>query len=178
MIRNDQFLAPEQDIIGFTFDAGKGTQYGWLQVNMEGVPHNAFSVLDYAYAGVPAKISMLARHHQFPNRVPWDSLPPGRLACCCGDADVAAAIPKRKTIAEFVWAVKKGRGSTPSAAFFFQWPTLGLEMLWREHDPVGGAKLARTKPAAPTNVTASAGTPDTMVCRRSLAGRTQLRRSV
>ncbi|MHB8971577.1 MAG: PEP-CTERM sorting domain-containing protein [Pirellulaceae bacterium] len=50
---NDLFSVPGEGFIGFSFDAGNGgTQYGWLQVNMEGGPHNAFSILDYAYAGV------------------------------------------------------------------------------------------------------------------------------
>jgi hypothetical protein len=52
-----QFLEPGRGYIGFSFDAGAGTQYGWLQVKMEtGVPHNAFTVVDYAYAGVGERI--------------------------------------------------------------------------------------------------------------------------
>lgn len=37
--------------VGFSFDAGEGTQYGWVQVKMDtGPSKNAFTVVDYAYA--------------------------------------------------------------------------------------------------------------------------------
>lgn len=40
-----------QGYIGFSFDAGNGTQYGWLQVNMKGsAGQNSYDVIDYAYA--------------------------------------------------------------------------------------------------------------------------------
>jgi hypothetical protein len=45
-----------KDYIGFSFDAGSGTQYGWVQVKMVGAPDNAFTVVDYAYAGVDEPI--------------------------------------------------------------------------------------------------------------------------
>ncbi|MHB0961250.1 MAG: PEP-CTERM sorting domain-containing protein [Pirellulaceae bacterium] len=54
---NDQFLEPVTGYIGFSFDAGGGTQYGWLQVSMDtGAPKNAFTVVDYAYAGIGERI--------------------------------------------------------------------------------------------------------------------------
>ena len=52
-----QFLNSGPGYIGFSFDAGGGTQYGWLQVNMnDGAPHNDFTILGYAYAGVGESI--------------------------------------------------------------------------------------------------------------------------
>ncbi|MHB8866388.1 MAG: PEP-CTERM sorting domain-containing protein [Pirellulaceae bacterium] len=54
---NDQFLEPGTGYIGFSFNAGAGTQYGWLQVTMDtGTPKNAFTVVDYAYAGIGERI--------------------------------------------------------------------------------------------------------------------------
>ncbi len=51
-----QFLDQGKAFIGFSFDAGEGTQYGWLQVEMTGAPHNALTILDWAYAGVGEEI--------------------------------------------------------------------------------------------------------------------------
>ena len=45
-----QFLAPGNSYIGFSFDIGAGSQYGWARLDMAGAPHNAFTVVDYAYA--------------------------------------------------------------------------------------------------------------------------------
>jgi hypothetical protein len=55
-----QFLqaTTDKDYIGFSFDAGAGTQYGWVQVKMEtGAPHNAFTVVAYAIGEVGEKIT-------------------------------------------------------------------------------------------------------------------------
>jgi hypothetical protein len=45
-----QFLAAGGGYIGFRFDIGNGTQFGWLQVQMDGAPYNGWSIVDYAYA--------------------------------------------------------------------------------------------------------------------------------
>ena len=47
---SSQFLDAGEGFVGFSFDAGQGTQYGWLAVQMTGQPHNAFTILDWAYA--------------------------------------------------------------------------------------------------------------------------------
>ncbi len=42
----------QEGFVGFSFDAGEGTQFGWIKVKMgEGVPHNDLTVLGWAYAG-------------------------------------------------------------------------------------------------------------------------------
>jgi len=45
-----QFGDHGRGFIGFRFDGGAGTQYGWARVKMTGVPGIGFRVLDYAYA--------------------------------------------------------------------------------------------------------------------------------
>lgn len=45
---NDQFLAAGIGFIGVKFNTN---QYGWIRVDMSGAPLNAFTVIDYAYAG-------------------------------------------------------------------------------------------------------------------------------
>ncbi len=49
---NDQFLAAEKGFVGFKFDKGDGTQYGFVEVEMDGSPLNTFSILGYAYGDV------------------------------------------------------------------------------------------------------------------------------
>lgn len=44
-----QFLNPGVGFIGFSFNTGAGTQYGWARVNMQGSPGNAFTLVDYAF---------------------------------------------------------------------------------------------------------------------------------
>jgi hypothetical protein len=40
--------------IGFSFESAEGgTHYGWVQVDMTGAPHNAYTLLDYAYEDLP-----------------------------------------------------------------------------------------------------------------------------
>ena len=47
---NSEFKAAGEGLVGFKFDAGAGDQYGWVRVDMVGLTHNAFTVVDYAYA--------------------------------------------------------------------------------------------------------------------------------
>lgn len=51
------FLAAGTGFIGFKFDAGAGTQYGWIRLNMNGSPTNGFTLVDYAYADVGTSIT-------------------------------------------------------------------------------------------------------------------------
>lgn len=46
-----QFQAAGEGLIGFRFDVGMGTQYGWARVDMDGAPGNSYTVLEYAYNG-------------------------------------------------------------------------------------------------------------------------------
>jgi hypothetical protein len=55
---NSEFLAPGPGYVGFSFTADDGTHYGWMQVNMDGAAHNAFTLVDYAYAGVGEDITV------------------------------------------------------------------------------------------------------------------------
>ena len=41
---------PGGGFIGFRFNSGAGVQYGWARIEMSGVPHYDFVLLDYAYA--------------------------------------------------------------------------------------------------------------------------------
>jgi hypothetical protein len=47
---NDQWLDPGIGFIGFRFDTGAGTQYGWARIDMSGAPLNSMTILDYAFA--------------------------------------------------------------------------------------------------------------------------------
>jgi hypothetical protein len=51
------FLQPGQGFIGIRFDAGAGMQYGWIRVNMNGAPGNAFTLVDYAWGDVGDQIA-------------------------------------------------------------------------------------------------------------------------
>ncbi len=53
---NSQFLNPGIGYLGFRFDLGAGTQYGWARVNMDGTPTNTYTLVDYAYAGLGESI--------------------------------------------------------------------------------------------------------------------------
>lgn len=44
-----EFKAPGIAFIGFRFDAGSGTQYGWARIKLRGAPSTQFIVLDYAW---------------------------------------------------------------------------------------------------------------------------------
>lgn len=52
---NSRFLVPGVDgegYVGFMFDVGQGSQYGWAKVRMDGPENNnTFTVLGYAFAG-------------------------------------------------------------------------------------------------------------------------------
>ena len=54
-----QFAQPttNRDFIGFRFDLGNGTQYGWIEVAMQGTPLNRYTILGYAYADPGESIS-------------------------------------------------------------------------------------------------------------------------
>jgi len=43
---------PGIGFIGFRFNSGAGIQYGWVRIKVSGVPTNAFTLHDYAYADV------------------------------------------------------------------------------------------------------------------------------
>lgn len=46
-----QFGTTGEAFVGFQFDVGAGTQFGWARVNMDsGVPENTFTVMDFAFA--------------------------------------------------------------------------------------------------------------------------------
>ena len=45
-----QWWDPGIGFVGFVFNNGAGSQYGWVRVRMSKLPQNAFTVLDYAYA--------------------------------------------------------------------------------------------------------------------------------
>lgn len=55
-VYGSQFTQPGIGYIGFTFEhKNGGTHYGWVKVNMVGVTHNAFTLLDYAYEDMAGK---------------------------------------------------------------------------------------------------------------------------
>jgi hypothetical protein len=46
-----QWLASGTGFIGFAFDSGAGTQYGWVRLRMDaGAPTNNFTLIDFAFA--------------------------------------------------------------------------------------------------------------------------------
>jgi PEP-CTERM motif-containing protein len=47
---NEQWKDPGIGFIGFRFDSGSGTQYGWIRIDMSGVPLNSMTIIDYAFA--------------------------------------------------------------------------------------------------------------------------------
>ena len=49
---NDQWLAADTGFIGFKFNSGAGTQYGWVRITMDGAPGNTFTLVDYAWGDV------------------------------------------------------------------------------------------------------------------------------
>jgi len=46
---NSEFLSAGIGFLGFQFDGGLGTQYGWARVDMSGAPINAYTIVDYAF---------------------------------------------------------------------------------------------------------------------------------
>jgi len=59
-----QFCERGFAILGFKFNTGGGTQYGWARLRMRGdvPPKNAFFVVDYAWADVGEPIRTLQTH--------------------------------------------------------------------------------------------------------------------
>ena len=55
---NAQFKDPGDGFFGFTFDAGTGTQYGWMRVTMDGGPGNSLTAQEYAFADVGESIKV------------------------------------------------------------------------------------------------------------------------
>ncbi|MEO8439316.1 MAG: PEP-CTERM sorting domain-containing protein [Spartobacteria bacterium] len=47
---NSQWVAPGTGFIGFRFDVGDGTQYGWARLEMDGAKLNSYTFVDYAFA--------------------------------------------------------------------------------------------------------------------------------
>ncbi len=47
---NAQWLEPGTGFVGFRFDGGADLQYGWARINMDGLPANSFTLVDYAFA--------------------------------------------------------------------------------------------------------------------------------
>jgi len=47
---NGKFRHPGKGYIGFTFDSGKGPQYGWARIKTDGARDYRFILLDYAWA--------------------------------------------------------------------------------------------------------------------------------
>jgi hypothetical protein len=60
-----EFEQPGFAILGFKFNTGGGTQYGWARLKMRGAdvpPKNEFFVVDYAWADVGERIRTLQTH--------------------------------------------------------------------------------------------------------------------
>lgn len=54
---NSQWTEAGSGFVGFQFDVGNGTQYGWAEVVMNGVPDNRATLVGYAYADAGAAIT-------------------------------------------------------------------------------------------------------------------------
>jgi hypothetical protein len=64
-----QWKRPGIGFVGFSFDVGKGTQYGWVRVKMAGNrKNNGFFLLDYAWAdaGEPIAAGQTSSEGQVP----------------------------------------------------------------------------------------------------------------
>ncbi|MEM9414372.1 MAG: PEP-CTERM sorting domain-containing protein [Planctomycetota bacterium] len=55
---NSQFLNAGPSYIGFQFDLGGGTQWGWAEVIMDGAPANTATFTRYAYGMVGEQIAV------------------------------------------------------------------------------------------------------------------------
>ena len=51
---NSQFLEPETSFVGFRFDVGHGSQYGFIELNMLGAPGNRAEFVSYTW-GAPGE---------------------------------------------------------------------------------------------------------------------------
>ena len=49
---HSQWLSPGQVYVGLKFDAGNGTQYGWVSLTMDGAGLNSFTLNSYAFGDV------------------------------------------------------------------------------------------------------------------------------
>lgn len=54
---HSQFLVPGLSYLGFRFDVGNGTQYGFAEIDMFGVPDNRATFIGYAWADPGEAIS-------------------------------------------------------------------------------------------------------------------------
>ena len=55
---NSQFLSAGTAYVGFQFDLGGGTQYGWAELTMDGAPQNTGHFVRYAYGMVGDSVSV------------------------------------------------------------------------------------------------------------------------
>lgn len=55
---NSQFLNAGISYLGFSFDLGGGTQYGWAELDMEGAPGNRALFTRYAYGMVGESVTV------------------------------------------------------------------------------------------------------------------------
>jgi hypothetical protein len=55
---NSQFLAAGTSYVGFEFDLGGGTQWGWAELEMNGAPDNRATFTRYAYGMVGESIAV------------------------------------------------------------------------------------------------------------------------
>ncbi len=56
---NSQWLSAGTGYVGFKFDTGAGTEYGWVRITMDsGSPVNSFTVVDYAYGSPGENLSI------------------------------------------------------------------------------------------------------------------------
>ena len=64
--------------VGFKFNNGAGTQYGWVRIKMSVPPEHAFEVVSYAYAdpGEPIKAGQTSSDEQIPEQDSADELVP------------------------------------------------------------------------------------------------------
>ena len=56
------FTQPGGGLIGFKFDRGEGTQYGWARIKTTGAPRNYFILEDYAWADLGESLLTGQRH--------------------------------------------------------------------------------------------------------------------
>lgn len=55
---NSQFLNAGTGYVGFTFDIGNGTQYGWAELDLVGAPDNRAEFVRYAYGAAGDSVSV------------------------------------------------------------------------------------------------------------------------
>jgi hypothetical protein len=64
--------------VGFYFNNGAGTQYGWVRIRMFAFPEHGFEVVSYAYAdpGEPIRAGQKSSHEQVPDQDSTDEQAP------------------------------------------------------------------------------------------------------